>query len=260
MKLRELKEKFLEEEKEFFSHPRAFISFSIGTIFISLFLHSRGYDDLLFFLLSFLWVIFWMNSTPLGRSFLIVASVIGFTHELIGTYFGWFSYKTDLWFRVPYYILPGYGCIYWAIQNFWLNVSRRHLLPKTTFRAVVLSTVAAMYAIDFFFLSLPTRMLNSTLLIILLIALFSRTSLAEQHLAYFVLLLTGFNEALGVIFGAWTHYPFSITSAAPPYVYLAWVAVALTHKLLGDRKISLTEAGIGILIFFLYGFTLIGLI
>ena len=257
--LSELKKKFIGREKKFFSNPGAFLSFCIGVIFISLFLHSRGYSDLVFFLLAFLWFIFWANSTPLGKSFLIVASLVGFTHELIGTYFGWFSYTTDLWFRVPYYILPGYGCIYWAIQNFWLTVSKKHLMPPRVFHSTVLLTIAAMYAIDFFFLSFSPTILSSTLLIILLLALFTRTSLAEQHLTYFVFLITGFNEAMGVLLGAWAHYPFSLVSAVPPYAYLVWLCVALTHKLLGDREITRTELLIGILVFFLYGFRLIRL-
>jgi len=256
MNLHELRKSFREKERALFQDPFKFLLFSIEIILVSLILHRTGYVDLVTFLLVAIWLIFWANSSPLGKTFLLVVSTVGFTHELIGVHFGWFTYATTLPWGVPVYILPGYGCIYWAAHNFWKNT--KWLMPKKKLYPITLITLLSFYAVDFLFLNSLFRpaLIANTIIIALIAMLIYQLSEAEQNLAYFVLLLTGFNEILGTLIGAWTHYPFSLVSAVPPYVFLVWVCVAITHSVLGDRKISRREILLGILVFLTYSLNL----
>jgi len=254
-KAKEMRRKFREREKAFFASPGKFLLFSISIIIISLTLYQAGYFDLVTSLLAVLWIIFWLNSSPMGKSFLLVASLLGFTHELIGVYFGWFSYNTALFWGVPFYILPGYGCIYWAAQNFWKNT--KWLLPTRRLYPVMIAALVGFYLIDFFILNFGSAVFVNTIVLVLILLLVYQLSEQEQNLAFFVLLLTGFNEVLGTVMGAWAHYPFSLVSSVPPYVFVVWLCVALTHSLLGDRKISRRELLLGIAVFAAYSVNLI---
>lgn len=259
MDIRELRRRFRKKEVAFFSSPSKFLLFSITIIVSTLSFYKAGYIDLVTFVLASLWLIFWLNSSPLGKSFLIVASLVGFSHEHIGVFFGWFSYDTSLFWGVPLYILPGYGCIYWAAHNFWRNT--KWTLPKKVLYPAAAVTIALFYLADLLVLNSFFRpeLFANTVFLSLIILLVHHLSEPEQNLAFFVFLLTGFNEAFGTFLGAWTHYPFSLISSVPPYVFLVWVCVALTHSVLGDRKISRNELLLGIVVALTYSLNLIHL-
>ena len=219
-----------------------FFIFIVVAILTTLLFFKQTLDDYAAtFILSLLWYFFWTKSSVRGRVFLVVASIVGFLHEIVGVYFGWFTYLGGFIGGVPLWVLPGYGAIFWASYNFW-TVFEKTYKEKPWFSKVNLVMVvsfAIILAVDYIFLDLSLSPVFTLLKISFAFLLFK--NIKHIRLAYFVGLFTVFDEIAGELIGTWAHPHFSILSLIAGYIFLLWTCLAVTDIIKGIKKWHFVE-------------------
>lgn len=234
--LKHKKEYFLNDVKDFFI-------FNIVAILGTLIFYRQTQDEFTATLiLSALWIFFWKESDLLGKVFLVSASLIGYTHELLGVAAGYFTYLGGFFGGVPLYVFPGYGAIFWASYHFWdifektyisgsgggkWGIVLRRILPNSW--RTVIAVTAIFFTIDIVLFDLtkkPALFLTEFFLVMLL-----WKSPRQILLAYFVAFFTVFDEFAGEILGAWSHESFSLVSLSTGYMFLLWMATTITDTL-----------------------------
>jgi hypothetical protein len=172
-------------------------------------------------------VLFWKNSDSQGRIFLIIASVFGYIHELLGVRYGYFTYLGGFIGGSPIWLIPGYGTIFWSSHNLWKIFEDKYSERKWfTFTGtfVVLSFVVLATA-DYILFDLSENMMGILIKFILVFMLFS--TIQGMRLAYFVAFFTVLTEFTGEMLGTWYHPDFSLISLMAGYVFMLWLCLAL---------------------------------
>ena len=207
-------------------------------------------------ILSILWYYFWTKSSIKGRVFLVVASIVGFLHEIVGVYFGWFTYIGGVIGGVPLWILPGYGAIFWASYNFWTvfekTYKEKQWFSKVNFVAIL--SFAIIIAIDYIVLDLKLAPLFTVLKIAFAFLLFKQVK--HIRLAYFVGLFTVFDEIAGELMGVWVHPEFSILSLMAGYIFLLWTCLTVTDIIKKEKKWNVIELLSALFLFIIMIFNL----
>lgn len=230
-----------------------FFLFMVFAILGTLIFYRQTQDELTATLiLSLLWIFFWKESGLRGKVLLVSASAIGYVHELIGVYAGFFSYLGGFFGGVPLWIIPGYGAIFWASYNFWRIFEKTHA-QKPWFAyiyPICLGSFAGLFAIDYVWLGLSMQPI--TILSGLVLSLMLFKSEKQITLAYFVAFFTVFDEIAGELIGTWSHPVFSIFSLMSGYIFLLWMCLTITDVLNGTKKWRPIEVAgaIGLLILF----------
>ena len=242
----ELREELAKREDQLLDNPRNFLLFCVSTIVLILVYYSATKNALLpTIVLGMLWIVFWSKSTKIGKTFLIIATTIGYSHEILGVYMGWFTYATgNFGLGVPIWIALGYGCIYWSIENFWTHAEKRHYFKQHLFKFIWIGSLLSMFLLDVFIFEISDIFIYNVIFIALLFFLFDRPK--EQHLALTVAFFTGLEEVLGATLGAWTHPSLSLMKIIPPYIFFVWLILFVVHSLLKDRTIKKRELGISL--------------
>ncbi|MCK4551257.1 MAG: hypothetical protein KAT91_04840, partial [Candidatus Aenigmarchaeota archaeon] len=119
-KLSEIRRNLKKTEDIVLDDAKYFLAFVIVAILSILIFFRQTQDDITAtIILVLLWWLFWKRSDLKGKVFLILASIVGYVHEIIGVYFGFFTYLGGFIGGVLLWVLPGYGAIFWASYNFW---------------------------------------------------------------------------------------------------------------------------------------------
>ena len=234
-----------------------FLIFIIVAILSTLLFFKQTQDNVASTLiLSILWYYFWTKSSTKGRVFLVVASIVGFLHEIVGVYFGWFTYIGGVIGGVPLWILPGYGAIFWASYNFWIVFEKTHKdkswFPKVNFIAFL--SFAVIVVIDYVLLDLSLSPIFTVLKIMFAFLLFKRVK--HIRLAYFVGLFTVFDEIAGELIGVWAHPEFSILSLMAGYIFLLWTCLTITDIIKKEKKWNVIELSSAFFLFVIMIFNL----
>jgi hypothetical protein len=193
-------------------------------------------------ILSVLWLLFWKNSELDGRVFLIIASIFGFAHEILGVKYGYFTYLGGTIEGVPIWILPGYGAIFWSSYNLWKvfdkKYSKRWWYDRVNY--FIPASFAVMLVVDYIMFDLLHNPIITLLKFTLVFLLFK--TFAGLKLAYFVGFFTVLTEFTGEMLGTWTHPDFSLFSLMPGYIFLLWICLTISDILQSKRVLTLTDA------------------
>ncbi|WP_445475454.1 hypothetical protein ACT9XH_01530 [Methanococcoides methylutens] len=210
--------------------PLYFCLFMLFTILGTLAYYIRTKDEITpAIILSVLWVLFWKNSNVEGKIFLVVASVFGYIHELLGVQYGYFTYLGGAIGNVPIWILPGYGTIFWSAHNLWKIFEKQYSRSKWfhfTDHFVILSFVLLILA-DYRYFDLAKEPLNTSIKFAIVFMLFRNFNLLR--LAYFTGFFTVLTETAGETLGTWSHPSFSLLSLMAGYVFLLWICLSLAE-------------------------------
>ncbi|NYT19299.1 MAG: hypothetical protein GKC08_03285 [Methanosarcinales archaeon] len=210
--------------------PVYFCLFMLFTILGTLAYYIRTkYEITPAIILSVLWIIFWKNSKIEGKIFLVVASVFGYIHELLGVQYGYFTYLGGAIGNVPIWILPGYGTIFWSAHNLWKIFEKQYSRSKWfhfTDHFVILSFVLLILA-DYRYFDLAKEPLNTSIKFAIVFMLFRNFNLLR--LAYFTGFFTVLTETAGETLGTWSHPSFSLLSLMAGYVFLLWICLSLAE-------------------------------
>ena len=237
----EFEEKLSRAEDKLLDSPRNFLIFCFAIIFIVLFQYSFTHNALIpVFLLGALWILFWSRSTDIGKAFLLIATVLGYAHEILGVHMGWFSYATgDFGVGVPLWVAIGYGCIFWSVANFWSHAEARHMFPQRYFRFIWPGCLAAFFVLDFFVFQMTDLLFLNLAFVVLMYFLFSRPK--DQHFALTIALFCGLEEVVGALLGAWHHPVLSLVKVIPPYMFFGWMILFVVFSLMRGRIAKIKE-------------------
>jgi hypothetical protein len=251
------------------TNVRYFPIFMLVTIFGTLILYRYTYSGdgisgdiwseiLPTLILSFLWLLFWKTSCSKGRIFLVVASVIGYVHEVLGVQHGYFTYLGGVYGGVPLWLLPGYGTIFWSAHNLWKGFEGAFLKYKWFHNVNYLAilSMAILLFVDYFIFTLSHDMGAILFKFVLVFMLFK--GLAELRLAYFVGFFTVLTEFAGETLGTWSHPEFSFFSLMAGYVFLLWVCLTLNDYIKGAKKWGRIEAVAAVIMTTFYILSLMG--
>ncbi len=180
------------------------------------------------FILGALWLLFWNNSMLKGRMLLVIASVFGYVHELLGVQHGYFTYLGGAIGGAPIWLIPGYGAIFWSSYNLWKIFQERYS-QKPWFHRVnyfIFGTVALLILTDYIMFDLSAQTVGILLKLFLALMLF--INLEGIRLAYFTGFFTVLTEFTGEMLGTWSHPDFSLISLMAGYVFLLWICITLS--------------------------------
>ncbi|WP_235856265.1 hypothetical protein [Methanolobus halotolerans] len=210
--------------------------------------------------LSLLWVLFWKNSEQKGRIFLIIASVFGYVHELLGVRYGYFTYLGGFVGGSPIWLIPGYGTIFWSSHKLWKNFegkySNNHWFGLTSYFVVL--SLAVLFAIDYLVFDMSANPVGILIKFTLAFMLFR--TLEGLRLAYFVAFFTVLTEFTGEMLGTWYHPDFSLLSLMAGYVFLLWVCLTINDLAKGRNNRSTKESAAAAVLTTFYIFSLLGFI
>ncbi|WP_406659802.1 hypothetical protein V7O66_08085 [Methanolobus sp. ZRKC3] len=209
-------------------------------------------------ILSTIWLIFWKTSCSKGRIFLVVASVIGYIHEVLGVQHGYFTYLGGVYFGVPIWLLPGYGTIFWSAHNLWKGFegafSKKRWFHRMNYLAVL--SMVTLFIVDYSIFSLSHDIVAILFKFFIVFMLFK--GLAQLRLAYFVAFFTVLTEFTGETLGTWSHPDFSFFSLMAGYVFLLWVCLTLNDYIKGVKKWGRLEALAAVVMTTFYILSLLG--
>lgn len=210
------------------SNPHYFFVFMLSVIFGVLVYYTNTVDEIMpAIVLSVLWVLFWKNSDSQGRIFLIIASVFGYIHELLGVRYGYFTYLGGFIGGSPIWLIPGYGAIFWSSHNLW-KIFEDKYSDRKWFRftgAFVALSFTVLVTADYILFDLSENMMGIMAKFVLAFMLFS--TIQGLRLAYFVAFFTVLTELTGEMLGTWYHPDFSLLSLMAGYVFMLWLCLAL---------------------------------
>lgn len=182
-------------------------------------------------ILGVLWLLFWNNSMLKGRILLVIASVFGYVHELLGVQHGYFTYLGGAIGGAPIWLIPGYGAIFWSSYNLWKIFQERYS-QKQWFHRVnyfIFATVALLIIADYSMFDMSAQPVGILLKLSLALMLFS--NLEGIRLAYFTGFFTVLTEFTGEMLGTWNHPDFSLISLMAGYVFLLWICITLSDAI-----------------------------
>jgi hypothetical protein len=211
-------------------------------------------------ILSVLWLLFWNNSMLKGRMLLVIASVFGYVHELLGVQHGYFTYLGGAIGGAPIWLIPGYGAIFWSSYNLW-NIFQERYSQQQWFNRVdyfIVASVALMLVVDYTIFDLSLQPIAILLKFSLAFMLFS--SLDGLRLAYFTGFFTVLTEFTGETLGTWMHPTFSIFSLMAGYVFLLWICITLSDVVKGKKKWGKIEPVAAVSITSFYILLLLGIV
>jgi hypothetical protein len=211
-------------------------------------------------ILSVLWVLFWNNSMLKGRMLLVIASVFGYVHELLGVQHGYFTYLGGAIGGAPIWLIPGYGAIFWSSYNLWKIFQKRYS-QKQWFHRVnyfIVASVTLMLVADYIIFDLSLQPIAILMKFSLALMLFS--SLDGLRLAYFTGFFTVLTEFTGERLGTWTHPTFSIFSLMAGYIFLLWICITLSDVVKGKKKWGKIEPVAAVSITSFYILLLLGIV
>ncbi len=256
-----LKDMLQYKSKILINEPKYFFPFMLFTIFGVLVYYSNTVDEILpAIVLAALWVLFWNNSTDKGKTILIVASVLGYIHELLGVKYGYFTYLGGSIGGSPVWLIPGYGTIFWSSYNLWKTFENKYE-NKQWFRfsnGFVIASMTALIAIDYMLFDLSTNTAGIMIKITLAFMLFR--SFGGLRLAYFVAFFTVLTEFTGEVLGTWYHPNFSLLSLMAGYVFLLWVCLTINDIVKGKSYMILRESASAAALTTFYILSMLGLI
>lgn len=219
-----------EKSSVLISTPHYFFIFMLSVIFGVLVYYTNTVDEIVpTIVLSVLWILFWKNSDSQGKIFLVIASVFGYIHELLGVRYGYFTYLGGFFGGSPVWLIPGYGTIFWSSHNLWRifedKYSERNWFHFTGI--FVAFSFAALLTADYMLFDFTENMTGILIKFILAFMLFNTTK--GLRLAYFVAFFTVLTEFTGEMLGTWYHPDFSLISLMAGYVFMLWLCLALDH-------------------------------
>lgn len=180
-------------------------------------------------ILSVLWFIFWKNSKIEGRTILVVASFVGYIHELLGVQYGYFAYLNGIIGNVPIWILPGYGAIFWSSYNLWKIFEEKYsghkwfgFIDHFIFLSLLLLVITDYRYFD---LTKDTLIISTKFIIALMLI----RNFDMLRLAYFTGAFTLLNEIAGETLGTWAHRDFSLLSLMAGYIFLLWLCLSIVE-------------------------------
>ncbi|MBW6451638.1 MAG: hypothetical protein K0B02_02815 [DPANN group archaeon] len=250
-----LKAAFDKDKKILLNNAWDFFLFMVISIVGTLIFYTQTGDEFTSaFVLFILWLFFWKESDLRGKVFLVLASVIGFVHELIGVKIGYFTYLNGVIGGVPLWVIPGYGAIFWASYNLWKVFEQKYSEHKwfSYVNYFILFFIFAMFIIDYFFLDLALKPFLILFEFAFAFLIFKTANM--MRLAFFVGLFTVFDEIAGEILGAWSHSSFSLFSLMSGYVFLLWICLTVTDLIKGTKKWSYLEVLAMIILLSFFGF------
>jgi hypothetical protein len=211
-------------------------------------------------ILSSLWLLFWKNSLLKGRMLLVIASVFGYVHEIMGVQHGYFTYLGGAIGGAPIWLIPGYGAIFWSSYNLW-KIFQETYSQKQWFHRVnyfIAASMAILLAVDYIRFDLS---LNPTgILLKLSLALMLFRSLDGLRLAYFTGFFTVLTEFTGEMLGTWMHPDFSLISLMAGYVFLLWICITLSDVIKDRKNWVRTEAVAAVTLTSFYILLLLGIV
>lgn len=223
-----LKNRLNEKSSVLLSTPHYFFIFMLSVIFGVLVYYTNTVDEIVpTIVLSVLWVLFWKNSDSQGRIFLIIASVFGYIHEILGVRYGYFTYLGGFIGGSPIWLIPGYGTIFWSSHNLWKIFENKYSDRKWFgFSGVfVVLSFAVLATADYILFDLSENMIGILVKFVLAFMLFN--TIQGMRLAYFVAFFTVLTEFTGEMLGTWYHPDFSLVSLMAGYVFMLWLCLAL---------------------------------
>ncbi len=258
-KLSEIRRNLKKTEDIVLDDAKYFLAFVIVAILSILIFFRQTQDDITAtIILVLLWWLFWKRSDLKGKVFLILASIVGYVHEIIGVYFGFFTYLGGFIGGVPLWVLPGYGAIFWASYNFW-RVFEKNYSSVSWFNHINKIAFASFFVLLFIdYLWLGFMLEPGIILLRLLLAFLLFNNMHEIRLAYFVAIFTVFNEMAGEFIGTWSHPVFSIFSLMAGYVFLLWMCLTITDIIQGTKKWRLIEVLSAAAFFAVFGLMVLG--
>ncbi|WP_407356320.1 hypothetical protein [Methanolobus sp. WCC5] len=214
-----------------------FALFMLTTIIGILVFYSQTQNEVVpAIILSGLWLLFWNQSTFNGKIILIIASVFGYIHELIGVQHGYFTYLGGVIGGAPIWLIPGYGAIFWSSYNLWKIFHERYA-QKQWFHRVnyfIVASFALLFVVDYAIFDLSLQPVAIMMKFSLALMLFN--SLDSLRLAYFTGFFTVLTEFTGETLGTWTHPEFSFFSLMAGYLFLLWICTTLGDVIKRKKK------------------------
>ncbi|WP_406657646.1 hypothetical protein V7O62_03565 [Methanolobus sp. ZRKC2] len=250
-----------EKSRVLLSTPHYFFIFMLSVIFGVLVYYRATVDEILpTLVLSFLWILFWKNSDQKGKIFLVIASVFGYVHELLGVRYGYFTYLGGFIGGSPIWLIPGYGTIFWSSYNLWKKFEEKY--SKNDWFGLsnyfVALSFAALLAVDYFVFDLSTN--PAGILIKFSLAFMLFRTFEGLRLAYFVAFFTVLTEFTGEMLGTWAHPDFSLLSLMAGYVFLLWVCLTLNDFAKGRYLMKGKQSIAAVVLTGFYILSLLGLI
>jgi hypothetical protein len=261
LSLYSLKNTLEDKSKILLNNTQYFSVFMLSVIFGVLIYYRNTVDEIIpTIVLSILWILFWKNSTQKERIFLVIASVFGYVHELLGVRYGYFTYLGGFLGGSPIWLIPGYGTIFWSSYNLWKNFEENHSNKKWFHftNQFIATSLAALFVIDYIIFDLSTDLVGILIKFTLAFMLFR--TFEGFRLAYFVGFFTVLTELTGEILGTWTHPDFSLISLMAGYVFLLWVCLTINDLLKGKNVRSGKESAAAAVLTTFYILSLLGLI
>ena len=259
--LQYMKESLGEKSRVLLNDPHYFFIFMLSTIFGVLVYYRATVDEILpTIVLSLIWILFWKNTDHKGRIFLVIASVFGYVHELLGVRYGYFTYLGGFIGGSPIWLIPGYGTIFWSSYNLW-EVFEKAYSGKEWFRytnVFILASLAVLIAVDHVVFDLALKPFSILAKFTLAFMLFR--NFQGIRLAYFVAFFTVLTELTGEIIGTWSHPEFSLISLMAGYVFLLWVCLTIDEFSKGRISRNGKEVLAGFVLTTFYIFLLLGFI
>jgi len=207
-----------------------------------------------------LWLLFWNNSLLKGRMLLVIASVFGYVHEIMGVQHGYFTYLGGAIGGAPIWLIPGYGAIFWSSYNLWKIFQERYS-QKQWFNRVnyfIAASMALMLVVDYTLFDLTFNPIGILLKFSLAFMLFK--SLDGLHLAYFTGFFTVLTEFTGEMLGTWMHPDFSLFSLMAGYVFLLWICITLSDVVKRRKEWGRTETVAAVTLTSFYILLLLGIV
>ena len=233
----------------------------LSVIFGVLVYYRTTVDEILpTIVLSFLWILFWKESEQKGKIFLVIASVFGYVHELLGVQYGYFTYLGGFIGGSPIWLIPGYGTIFWSSHNLWKRFEEKYSEDEwfSLSNYFVVLSFAALLVVDYFVFDMSTNPVGILLKISLAFMLFR--TFEGVRLAYFVAFFTVLTEFTGEMLGTWYHPDFSLLSLMAGYVFLLWVCLTINDFVRGSSFRTGRESTAAFVLTGFYILSLLGLI
>jgi hypothetical protein len=250
-----------EKSKILLNSAQYFAVFMLSVIFGVLIYYTNTVDEIVpTVILSVLWILFWKNTDEKGRIFLVIASVFGYVHEILGVRYGYFTYLGGFIGGSPIWLIPGYGTIFWSSHNLWKNFEERYSTKQWFHYSnyFVAISLAALFAIDYIVFDLSTDLAGILIKFTLAFMLFRTFN--GFRLAYFVGFFTVLTELTGELLGTWSHPDFSLLSLMAGYVFLLWVCLTINDLSKGRSSRNTKESAAAAVLTTFYILSLLGMI
>lgn len=242
-----------------FKNPKFFSIFMLIVIFGILIYYKYTKEEFFpFIILGILWIIFWNISNKNEHIMLVVPSLLGYFHELMGVKYGYFTYLNGIIGGAPIWLIPGYGAIFWSSYHMW-NIFYKKYNKRNFFKYInhfILLSFILLMLMDFFVYDLAANPIMIMLKFFFVFLLFIDPD--NIRLAYFVAFFTVLTELTGEFLGTWYHPEFSIFSLMSGYIFLLWICLTVNKFINKQHVKSKIEILAGIILSIFYILLLFG--